>query len=55
MYPVFKVLTYVANVCSLCLHPVAQSTNLYIIRCPMVEMRRIELLTPCVQGKCSPS
>ena len=27
---------------------VAQSTN-------MVEMRRIELLTPCVQGKCSPS
>ena len=21
----------------------------------MVEMRRIELLTPCVQGKCSPS
>ena len=22
---------------------------------PMVEMRRIELLTPCVQGRCSPS
>ena len=22
---------------------------------PVVEMRRIELLTPCVQGRCSPS
>ena len=22
---------------------------------PLVEMRRIELLTPCVQGRCSPS
>ena len=24
-------------------------------RVPLVEMRRIELLTPCVQGRCSPS
>ena len=22
---------------------------------PLVEMRRIELLTPCLQGRCSPS
>ena len=27
----------------------------FVFRRPVVEMRRIELLTPCVQGKCSPS
>ena len=26
-----------------------------VFRRPLVEMRRIELLTPCLQGRCSPS
>ena len=27
----------------------------FVFRRPVVEMRRIELLTPCLQGRCSPS
>ena len=27
----------------------------FVFRRPLVEMRRIELLTPCLQGRCSPS
>ena len=27
----------------------------FLFSCPVVEMKRIELLTPCVQGRCSPS
>ena len=34
-----------------------QGTTFWICLCPfgLVEMRRIELLTPCLQGRCSPS
>ena len=26
-----------------------------VARCDVVEMRRVELLTPCLQGRCSPN
>ena len=33
----------------------ASGRRFFVFRRPVVEMRRIELLTPCLQGRCSPS
>ena len=56
IYAVFKVLTHVAKSISSyifryinCLKCFNRDKSL------MVEMRRVELLTPCLQGKCSPN
>ena len=35
--------------------PISGQIGSSYIFIPLVEMRRIELLTPCVQGRCSPS
>ncbi len=32
-----------------------RSSIFYVVRRPLVEMRRFELLTPCLQGRCSPN
>ena len=31
------------------------TTDTLLLGVPMVEMRRVELLTPCLQGRCSPN